>query len=59
MAKRIAIPNKPQFRVRLIEGFATVAKHAVLEMRQSEDTGNVFVRFKDQKGKEFCGLLID
>jgi hypothetical protein len=58
MAKPIEIPDKPIFKVRLIEGVVEVGKSRILEMRKSKDTGNIFVRFVDAQGKEFIGLRI-
>jgi len=59
MAKPIPIPERLDFRVRLIEDVVVVGKHNVLEMRQSKDTGNIFVRFIAENGKENIGLLIE
>lgn len=58
MAKPIEIPNKLHFTVRLIENVLLVERDEVLEMRESKDTGNIFVRFKSGK-KELYGLLIE
>lgn len=59
MAKPIATPKKAHFKVRLIEGVVIIGKQEVLEMRESRDTGNIFVRFMDNNGKENIGLLIE
>lgn len=56
-AKPIPIPQKPLFRVRDLFDVFLVGRSHVEEMRRSEDTGNVYMRIRDAKGRERYVLL--
>jgi len=56
-ATPIQIPTRPLFRIRDIFVVLEVGRSHVEEMRRSQDTGNVYVKFKDRKGRFRYGLL--
>jgi hypothetical protein len=58
-AKPIQIPAKAVFRVRDFHKSFEVGRSHVVEMRQSQDTGNIYVKIQDEKGRTRYVLLED
>jgi len=56
-AKRIQIPARPLFRIRDLFLILEVGRSHVEEMRRSQETGNVYVKFRDERGRSRYGLL--